>query len=422
MKYGRYEVIEELGRGQMGVVYLAHDPKIDRKIALKVLRQDRLASEDFIVRFMKEAKAVGRLSHPGIVTVYDIGQDQETVFIAMELLEGVSMEEWMSAGAPQMADIVDIAVQIAEALDYAHRRGIVHRDIKPTNIIVTLDGKVKLTDFGIARIEDASATYQTQAGEILGTPSYMSAEQVMGKTIDGRSDLYSLGVILYQLCTGTRPFKGANLSAVFMAITQETPPAPHELNPSLSPAMSRLILRSLSKTPEERFANGNEMAAALKACLQDGDIGSAPQAPADDKTHVLPRPVTPPRKRRLGPLIAGVCLLALLVAGGAYWARSYFSDTQTPSKPSPTSVEPDRPVAEETATIRIESTPPGALVYVDGELKGQSPATLNLALGKYEFRLRLSGYYDWEAQLNFDQAGDIALPVELISKETEEVQ
>ena len=193
MRYGRYEIIKELGKGGMGVVYQAHDPQIDRPVALKVLREDRVVSEDFVSRFFKEAIFIGRLSHPNIVTVYDVGRDHGTIYIAMEYLQGQTFNEVIRSGRLSVEKIIDIALQVANALGYAHEKGIVHRDIKPSNIILTDEGNVKLTDFGIARAEDSNAAQQTQAGVILGTPFYMSPEQVMGKRVDGRSDLFSLG-------------------------------------------------------------------------------------------------------------------------------------------------------------------------------------------------------------------------------------
>ncbi|MBW2591464.1 MAG: serine/threonine protein kinase, partial [Deltaproteobacteria bacterium] len=236
MKYGRYEIIKELGRGAMGVVYQAHDPRIDRLVALKVLRPDRVTSQDFVQRFLKEAKAIGRLSHANIVTVYDVGQDHETIYIAMEFLEGRPLNEVVREKPPAVKDVINIGLQVAEALNYAHARGIIHRDIKPSNIILDDEGRIKITDFGIARIEDPEATQQTQAGEILGTPVYMSPEQVMGKTVDGRSDLYSLGIILYELTTGQRPFSGENIAVIFRAITQDIPSVPQTADGNLPPA------------------------------------------------------------------------------------------------------------------------------------------------------------------------------------------
>ena len=197
MKLGRYHILEEIGKGSMGVVFKAHDPQIDRILAVKALRPDRVTSEAFVQRFLKEAQAIGRLSHPNIVTVYDAGLDGDTLFIAMEFLPGHSLKGILEQRQLSDQEIIHIGVEVVEALDYSHQRGIVHRDIKPSNIIINPSGSVKITDFGVAHIEDPNAPAQTVAGEILGTPEYMSPEQVLGKPVDGRSYLYSLGVILY---------------------------------------------------------------------------------------------------------------------------------------------------------------------------------------------------------------------------------
>ena len=207
MNYGRYEVVDEIGKGSMGVVYRAYDPQINRHIALKLLRQDRVTSEELVQRFLKEAQAMGGLSHPNIATVYDTGRDHGTIFIAMEILRGKSLKDLMAEKTLNLNEIVHIGVQVAEALDFAHQKGIVHRDIKPSNIIIDPNGNAKITDFGIAHIEDPAGNQQTIPGQILGTPLYMSPEQVMSNPVDGRSDLYSLGVILYEMATGNTPLK-----------------------------------------------------------------------------------------------------------------------------------------------------------------------------------------------------------------------
>ena len=175
----------------MGVVYQARDPQIDRVVAVKVLRQDRTSNEIFVKRFLKEAKVIGRLSHPNIVTIYDVGEEQGNIYIAMEFLEGVSLADLLHERRLTVDEVVEFGIEIAKTLGYAHGKGVVHRDIKPNNIIVQSDGRIRITDFGIAHIEDSSATLQTQAGEIMGTPAYMSPEQVFGQTIDGRSDISS---------------------------------------------------------------------------------------------------------------------------------------------------------------------------------------------------------------------------------------
>ncbi len=268
MTYGRYQIIEEVGKGSMGIVYKAHDPQIDRRVALKVLRQDRLTSDDFIYRFLKEARAIGRLSHPHIVTVYDVGEDHGTIYIAMEFLEGKPLNQVMGERRLGLREIIGIGIQAAETLDYAHQKGIVHRDIKPSNILLQSSGQIKITDFGIAHIEDPSASVQTQAGEILGTPAYMSPEQVMSRPVDGRSDLFSLGIILYELSTGRKPFGGENLAAIFNSITQEIPSQPMRINPELPTDLSQIIMKCLNKKKEERFQSGKILANALEATLQ----------------------------------------------------------------------------------------------------------------------------------------------------------
>ncbi len=263
MKYGRYEVVSEIGRGSMGVVYKAHDPKIDRLVALKVLRQDRVSSEDYVNRFLKEATAVGRLSHRSIVTVFDVGQDHGTIYIAMELLEGIPLDELTKQQTIGFKQIVKIGKEVALALHYAHQKGIVHRDIKPANIICAQNGEVKVTDFGIAHIDDPEGQQMTQAGEILGTPVYMSPEQVLGQPVDGRSDIYSLGVILYELTTGQRPFKAGNLAALFKAITSDDVDEPVKISPQVPESFSTTIMTAMAREPANRFSSGEQLAHQL---------------------------------------------------------------------------------------------------------------------------------------------------------------
>jgi serine/threonine protein kinase len=400
MKYGRYEIVKEVGRGAMGVVYQAHDPQIDRMVALKVLRQDRVVSKDLVNRFLKEAKAIGRLSHPNIVTVYDVGHDNDTIYIAMEFLEGTPLNETIKEDGLAHDKTVALAVQMAEAIDYAHNRGIIHRDIKPTNIIVTAMDQVKITDFGIARIEDPSATQQTQAGEILGTPVYMSPEQIMGKPIDGRSDLYALGVILYELSTGTRPFKGNNLAAIFRAITQDTPIDPAEIRPSMSPALAQLILKSLSKNPEQRFQTGRAMAQALEATLKKDETALLAEVPVQKKST------------RPWFAVAAVLLGIFAVGGFSYYffAEKDRGSVAPPSQPESSQVKE----AIRSGALKVESSPTGAQIFLDGSFTGRSPLTAELPLGKHEVRLSLPGHHDWEAQVQLREEGQTPLFVRLV--------
>ena len=396
MNYGRYQIVEELGKGSMGVVYRAHDPQIDRLVALKVLRHDRVTSEAFVQRFLKEAKAIGRLSHPNLVTVYDVGQDHGSIYIAMEFLEGTPLNEVIQERRLALGEIVDLGVQMAEALDYAHQKGIVHRDIKPTNIIIAPDGRAKITDFGIARIEDPQATQQTQAGEILGTPVYMSPEQVMGRPVDGRSDLYSLGVILYELTTQKRPFRGDSIAAIFRAITQDTPAEPARTDPSISRQLSGLVMKSLNKKPDKRLQTGKAMAEALKACLVERE----------------------PKARRYG-LFVVIAFILLAVGGGlAYYYMATKTKPQQPLEPAPkTSSAGESSSGLQVArlgVLKVESVPDGAQIFVDGSFRGKTPVTLRLPLGKYEIRLSLAHYYEWEAQLQLNEEGETPLFCRLV--------
>jgi len=387
----------------MGVVYQAHDPQIDRVIALKVLRQDRVSSADLVQRFLKEAKAIGRLSHPNIVTVYDVGQDHDTIFIAMEFLEGRSLNEVMKSKSLSLDEIVLIGAQVADAVDYAHNKGIVHRDIKSTNIILTPGGQPKITDFGIAHIEDPSAPQQTQAGEILGTPVYMSPEQIMSKPVDGRSDLYSLGVILYELTTGQRPFSGDNLAAIFRAITQDTPAAPFNMAPFIPQALSELIVKSLAKEPDERFQTGKAMAETLRTCLDSQKPGPQPRQKPDKKGH----------KSLIIPLIV------FLIIGGVslfYFTSEKAPENEATRNPAQEKAQSVTQVAE-SGTLKIDSNPLGAQVFVDDTYKGKSPLALDLALGKHDVRLTLANYYDWEAQIQLRKKGKTPLFVRLMPME-----
>ncbi|ROR34679.1 serine/threonine-protein kinase [Inmirania thermothiophila] len=266
---GRYVVEEVLGRGAMGVVYRGRDPRINRIVAIKTLplaqefEPDELA--EVKARFFREAETAGRLNHPNIVTIYDVGEEHDLAYIAMEYLEGRDLTVFTRRGRllpPAVA--LHIAVKAAEALDYAHRHHVVHRDIKPGNIVFEpRSGLVKLTDFGIARITDAS---RTRTGTVLGTPAYMSPEQVAGQRVDGRSDLFSLGVMLYQLLTGELPFRADSMTGLMYKITHEPHRPPSRLNPRLPPCIDELLAKALAKTPQARFQSGAEMARAVRAC------------------------------------------------------------------------------------------------------------------------------------------------------------
>ena len=265
---GRYEIVKELGRGAMGVVYLGVDPKINRQVAIKTVYFDEVDPETLQSikdRFFREAESAGKLAHQNIVTIYDVGEETDLAYIAMELIEGKTLEGWCKKNSllPPKSVLMVIG-QVCEALDFAHKNGIVHRDIKPANIMVLQKGVVKVTDFGIARIQSAS---HTRTGVVMGTPSYMSPEQVAGQKVDGRSDLFSLGVVLYELLTGVKPFKGDSMATVMFQITTTNAPDIREVRTDLHPILQSLIAKALAKKPEDRFQTGKEFANAIRVCL-----------------------------------------------------------------------------------------------------------------------------------------------------------
>jgi len=274
---GRYEVERELGRGAMGTVYLGRDPRISRTVAIKTLAfTEEFESEQLEEvrrRFFQEAETAGRLNHPNIVTIYDVGEEHDLAYIAMDYITGDSLDQHVNPEALlPVEQVFAIGIQVAEALDYAHEQKVVHRDVKPGNIIFDLDkGQLKVTDFGIACLTDNS---RTRTGTVLGSPFYMSPEQIAGKKVDGRSDLFSLGVTLYQLLTGRLPFEGDSLTNLMYQITNEKPKGIRKLRSELPTCVTRLINKALEKDPDKRYANGQAMAVAIKRCAEQAGMES----------------------------------------------------------------------------------------------------------------------------------------------------
>jgi tRNA A-37 threonylcarbamoyl transferase component Bud32 len=257
---GRYEIIEELGHGAMGVVYKARDPLIDRTLAIKTVGLDlsREESEAFEQRFYREAKSAGRLNHSNIVTIHDVGKSDAVAYIAMEFLQGRSLREILDSGVVFPPEkIADIVAQVADGLAFAHENGIVHRDIKPPNIMVLDSGLVKITDFGIAQLPTGS---RTLAGAVFGSPKYMSPEQVVGDQVDGRADIFSLGAVLYEMLTGLPPFFGRDLNAVLYQVINEMPAAPSSRNKSIAPAFDYIVAKAMAKHPDDRYSSARAMA------------------------------------------------------------------------------------------------------------------------------------------------------------------
>lgn len=264
---GRYEILGELGHGAMGIVYKAKDPLIDRIVAIKTINLGLALDEkdEYEERFYQEAKAAGRLNHPNIVTIYDVGKSGDVAYIAMELLQGRELRDIMNdVGMMPVDQVLDIAAQVALGLSYAHEHDIVHRDIKPSNIMVVRDGHAKITDFGIARM--ASSAVRTQTGMVLGSPKYMSPEQVMGKAIDQRSDIFSLGVMLYEMLTGQPPFVGENVNAIMYQTLNAVQAAPSTINPNVPEMANFIVAKALAKKLEDRYQNAKDFAVDLRAC------------------------------------------------------------------------------------------------------------------------------------------------------------
>ncbi|MGA2776935.1 MAG: serine/threonine-protein kinase [Steroidobacteraceae bacterium] len=327
-KLGKYEVRREVGRGGMGIVYEGFDPLIDRRVALKTFINeffDGTQSDNLLTRLRREAQAAGRLSHPNIIAVYEYGEDSvpdadggetKTAFIAMEFIEGRSLESYFEANERfPVREVERIMSELLDALEYSHAHGVVHRDIKPANIILLKDGSVKVADFGVARIESSTLT---QVGTVLGSPSYMSPEQFMGQTVDGRSDLYSAGVVLYQLLTAEVPFTGA-FTTIMHKVLNDTPPPPSALNFQVPKGFDEILRRAMSKRPDERYQTAGEFKQAILAVQSPAAQAGTAQAGAALANQTIMRPAaasSAPRARGLSPAVL-FTLLGLLAAGAA---------------------------------------------------------------------------------------------------------
>ena len=279
-RFGRYRILRELGRGAMGVVYQAEDESLQRQVAVKtmLLPEDAEERAQQEARFRQEAKAAGGLNHPNVITIYDLGREGDWLYIAMELLPGVELRELMTGGAMPLPLALDLAAQVASGLAAAHARGIVHRDIKPANIMVLPGNQAKIMDFGVARVQ--ASEVKTQTGMMLGSPKFMSPEQVEGAMVDHRSDIFSLGSLLYEMVAGVPPFQGADLGGLLFEIVRATPPPPSRRNPAVPELLDLIIGKALRKDPADRYQDANELARDLGQCAASvGDLAAPPTPP-----------------------------------------------------------------------------------------------------------------------------------------------
>jgi serine/threonine protein kinase len=383
----RYEVLGVLGQGAMGIVYKARDRELDREVAIKTLQRHDVhgSGADFEAiagRLSREAMAAARLSHPGIVTVYDVGRFAGTPYVVMECFTGRTLTALLENGPLSPDRAVHVALQVCRALAYAHGQGVVHRDVKSSNIMVDTAWHAKLTDFGVARVVDKPAN---DAGMMIGTPAYMSPEQARGGATDARSDLFSVGVVLYEALTGGTPFPGDDVARVLDDVVRLDPVPPREKNFAVSPALDAVVRRAMSKAPEDRYPDATSLAEAL---AQAGALTDT--APGERVLH--------PRRRAA----AVVAALLALTAGAALYVSSRFGD---PAPPEPTPVAPVELQASmelprrAAAPERESGTPaclsvnavPFATVYVDGRERGDTPqACVRVRSGQHRVHFRWS--------------------------------
>ncbi|MGA2181895.1 MAG: protein kinase [Bryobacteraceae bacterium] len=467
---GRYQIAEELGRGAMGIVYKAQDPAIGRVVAIKSIRLSDLTDETerqrMHDRLFREAQSAGVLSHPNIVTIYDIAEEDGMAYIFMEYVNGPTLEKLLGAREPPAREtLLSLLRQTAGALDYAHRKGIVHRDIKPANIMVHDSDIAKITDFGVARVASQQVTL---SGTMMGTPNYMSPEQVEGRSVDGRADQFSLAVVAYEIFTGEKPFAADHLPTLLYRIVREEPAPLARLNPTLAPQVDTVLRKALAKDPAERYGECTEFVDALvKACSAKPDWapmarGAMDSMPTMAGTSVRPlvpvtsppaagRPQVPPRHpliRNLVWALVGIAIVGLALIAAQRFLMNPPADTRagqvaappvqepatsTAVKPSPAGQptapppdaspqtdEPRHPTETEPAppptriaetTVQIVTDPAGARVVVDDNPASSctSPCMLQLLSGRHTLRADAAGYQTGRRIFATPQQSDLFL-------------
>ncbi|HLA79054.1 MAG TPA: TonB family protein [Vicinamibacteria bacterium] len=417
-KFGRYEVLAEIGDGAMGRVYRAFDPLVRRPVAIKTVKSEHLSkdsAEEYLKRFRREAQAAGGLSHPHIVSVFDVGED----YFVMEYLEGVTLQALIKErGRLEPADALRILAPVADALDYAHRTGIVHRDIKPANIMVLPDGRPKLMDFGVAHLEES---VMTAAGQFLGSPSYMAPEQMTSGEVTARSDFFSFAVVAYEVLTGQKPFPGENITSVMYKVIHEVAAPPRKWKFDLPARYDDVFAKALAKNPADRYATAGAFTAALDLKELDSAIASAIEdlvaipestasgspAPLDtvlggvSATTTLSQPpgAGPARSSRLWLGLGLAAVLALGIAGGVGLTLRRGPGVRPAQSEEGAAAVLTLPPAR--PSLRIETDPDEAMVLVDGQEAGRTPLSLaDVAVGTHQVRVTSEGYAPTELSID----------------------
>jgi predicted Ser/Thr protein kinase len=354
-RIGRYEVEKELGHGAMATVYKAVDPIIGRVVAIKTIRLEQgfgLEAEELRQRLYREAQSAGNLNHPNIVTIYDIGEEGDLSYIAMEFVEGETLESWMQKNRiPPVEQTIAIIEQIAAGLDFAGARGITHRDIKPGNVLLTADGRAKIADFGIAKF---STSKMTQTGMIMGTPAYMSPEQALGNPLDGRSDIFSLGVIFYEMLTGERPFNGSNSTTIIYKIVHEPVVPPHKLNVTIHLGIDSIVERMLAKNPDERYQSCGEVIQDLHNYAALGSRASVKRKAATTASPSPAAAAAPGGNKIVLYALIGVLVIVLGGVGIYFFQQSQRAPGPAQTQTAPAAPKTAAPVVQPTAVQQIE--------------------------------------------------------------------
>jgi serine/threonine-protein kinase len=456
---GRYEVLEEIGHGAMGVVFRARDPLIDRIVAIKTIHVglSRVEAEEFQKRFDREARSAGRLNHPNIVTIYDVGKSGDVAYFAMELLEGQSLREILDSGVVlPPSTIADIAAQVADGLASAHEAGVIHCDIKPANIVVLASGLAKITDFGIAMLPTGSRSF---VGSVVGSPKYISPERVVGRPVDARSDVFSLGAVLYEMLTGTAPFAGTALDEILHNVINHTPEPPTRRNPSLPAAFDAIVARALAKHPDDRYQSAREMSADLRQLALVGPRDAfgaaavkerpAPTQPGDATvTAAFDDVAAPSRRGGRSPFVRYGMPAALLVAVAA-WGM-YLKQAPSPvpvaaveplgphqeipslplAAPATNESPPNAKGAGEPVAVVSTAAPPAAPatkpaararvgfavtpwgeVYIDGRKTGITPplSEIRLTPGKHTIEIRNTTFPPYRQTVDLRTDGSVRI-------------